>query len=119
LATLLELAVKAGCDSVVTYNTRDFAGIEQFGLRAITPAESTLTVQLPESLYKSLQKLAEQDGISLDQFVTLAIAEKISALTTESYLEERAARGSRAKYEAVLAKVPDAEPEALDTLPST
>ena len=36
---VLELAVKADCDSVVTYNTRDFAGIEQFGIRAITPAE--------------------------------------------------------------------------------
>ena len=36
---VLELAVKAECDSVVTYNTRDFAGIEQFGISAITPAE--------------------------------------------------------------------------------
>lgn len=36
---ILELAVKAGCDSVVTYNTRDFIGIEQFGLRTVTPAE--------------------------------------------------------------------------------
>ena len=36
---VLELAVKAGCDSVVTYNIRDFAGIEQFGISAITPAE--------------------------------------------------------------------------------
>ncbi|NJM74421.1 MAG: putative toxin-antitoxin system toxin component, PIN family [Acaryochloridaceae cyanobacterium RU_4_10] len=36
---VLELAVKARCDSVVTYNLRDFVGIEQFGLSAITPAE--------------------------------------------------------------------------------
>ncbi|MBD2091203.1 putative toxin-antitoxin system toxin component, PIN family [Microcoleus sp. FACHB-1515] len=36
---VLELAVKARCDSVVTYNIRDFAGIEQFGISAITPAE--------------------------------------------------------------------------------
>lgn len=35
---VLELAVKARCDSVVTYNTRDFAGIEQFGIIAATPA---------------------------------------------------------------------------------
>lgn len=34
---ILELAVKAGCDFIVTYNTRDFAGVEQFGLRAIEP----------------------------------------------------------------------------------
>ncbi len=36
---VLELAVKAGCDSVVTYNTRDFVGIERFGIRTVTPAE--------------------------------------------------------------------------------
>ena len=35
---VLELAVKAGCDSVVTYNTRDFEGIERFGVSVITPA---------------------------------------------------------------------------------
>jgi len=34
---VLELAVKAQCDFIVTYNTRDFAGIENFGLRAIEP----------------------------------------------------------------------------------
>jgi putative PIN family toxin of toxin-antitoxin system len=36
---VLELAVKAECDSVVTYNIRDFVGIERFGVRAITPAQ--------------------------------------------------------------------------------
>jgi putative PIN family toxin of toxin-antitoxin system len=36
---VLELAVKAGCDSIVTYNRRDFVGIEQFGLQAIEPAD--------------------------------------------------------------------------------
>ena len=36
---VLELAVKAGCDSVVTYNIRDFVGIEQFGISAVTPAQ--------------------------------------------------------------------------------
>ncbi|PSN14792.1 putative toxin-antitoxin system toxin component, PIN family [filamentous cyanobacterium CCT1] len=36
---VLELAVKARCDSVVTYNTRDFAGVEQFGISVVTPAQ--------------------------------------------------------------------------------
>ncbi len=47
---------------------------------------SFLNVQLPNSLYKSLQKLAEQDGISVDQFIAIVVSEKISALTTETYL---------------------------------
>ncbi|MEH2259333.1 putative toxin-antitoxin system toxin component, PIN family [Nostoc sp.] len=36
---VLELAVKARCDSVITYNARDFNGIEQFGIKILTPAE--------------------------------------------------------------------------------
>ncbi|WP_073593896.1 twitching motility protein PilT [[Phormidium ambiguum] IAM M-71] len=36
---ILELAVKAGCDSVVAYNIRDFVGVDRFGLTVITPAE--------------------------------------------------------------------------------
>jgi predicted transcriptional regulator len=79
---------------------------------------SHLNVQLPDSLYKNLQALAEQDGISVDQFIATAVAEKIAALTTETYLEALAKRGSRAKYEAVLAKVPDIEPEPYDQLPT-
>jgi hypothetical protein len=78
---------------------------------------SILNVQLPDSLYKSLQKLAEQDGISIDQFVAIAVSEKISALTTETYLKDRAQRGSQVKYKKVLAKVPDVEPEPYDLLP--
>jgi post-segregation antitoxin (ccd killing protein) len=78
---------------------------------------SSLNVQLPNSLYQTLQTLAQQDGISVDQFVATAVAEKISALATETYLEELAQRGTRAKYDAVLAKVPDVEPERCDQLP--
>lgn len=80
---------------------------------------SNLSVQLPDSLYKSLQELAKQDGISVEQFIATAVAEKIAALTTETYLEELANRGSREKYEAVLAKVPEVEPEPYDQLPPT
>lgn len=34
---VLELAVAAGCDRIVTHNLRDFIGVERFGLRAVTP----------------------------------------------------------------------------------
>jgi metal-responsive CopG/Arc/MetJ family transcriptional regulator len=77
---------------------------------------SSLTVQLPNSLYKNLQELVNREGISTDQFIATAVAEKMSAPMTEAYLEERAKRGSRAKYETALAQVPDVEPEAYDKL---
>jgi putative PIN family toxin of toxin-antitoxin system len=36
---ILEVAVTAGCDYIVTYNRKDFAGVEQFGVRVIIPRE--------------------------------------------------------------------------------
>ncbi|MBR2462923.1 MAG: hypothetical protein IKB33_07320 [Spirochaetaceae bacterium] len=58
-----------------------------------------------------LKEITLKDKISINQFIVSAVAEKISALETQRYLEERAARGSRDKFLAVLAKVPDAEME--------
>jgi hypothetical protein len=78
---------------------------------------STLSVQIPNSLHTHLQKLAEHEGITVEQFIASAVAEKMSALMTESYLAERAKRGSRVKYEAALAQVPDVAPEGYDRLP--
>jgi hypothetical protein len=75
---------------------------------------SIVQIQIPDSLQKSLHELASRDGVSIDQFISIAIAEKISALMTENYLKERAKTGSREKYEAILAKVPDVEPELYD-----
>jgi predicted transcriptional regulator len=79
---------------------------------------SDVSVRLPDSLYKNLQRLAQQDGISVDQFIATAVAEKISALTTETYLDDLARRGSRSAYDAVLAKVADIEPEPYDQIPT-
>ncbi len=75
---------------------------------------STLVVRLPESLHKNLQSVADLEGVSIDQFVSTSVAEKMSALLTQDYLKERAARGSREQYLAVLAKVPNAEPDEND-----
>jgi len=80
---------------------------------------TTLNVELPNSLHKNLKELAERDGISVDQFVATAVAEKMASLMTEAYLEERAKRGSRSQYEAALARVPDVDPEACDRLPES
>ncbi len=77
---------------------------------------STLSIRLPDSLHKRIKQMAKAEGISMNQFITLAVAEKISALATVEYLEERAKRGSRQKFEAVLANVPDVEPEEYDKL---
>ena len=78
---------------------------------------SILNIQLPNSLQSNPQERAEREGISIDQFIATAVAEQMSALMTESYLAERAKRGRREKYEAVLAQVPDVAPEEYDKRP--
>ena len=77
---------------------------------------STLSLRLPSSLHRGVKELAEREGVSMNQIIATAVAEKLSALMTEDYLEERAARGSRERFEAVLGKVPDVEPEERDRL---
>jgi hypothetical protein len=74
----------------------------------------TLSVRLPDSLHLKVRQLAEREGISINQFIATAVAEKLAALITEEYIEERAKQGSRAQYEAALAQVPDVAPEAYD-----
>lgn len=49
--------------------------------------------------------LAKQEGVSVDPFVTTALAEKLSALLTEEYPEARAACGDRGAFERALAAV--------------
>lgn len=77
---------------------------------------STLNVNLPESLHRRALSLAQDDGVPLEQFIATALAEKVAVLDADSYIRERAARGSREKFERVLSKVPDVEPEEKDRL---
>ena len=77
---------------------------------------SVMSLRLPKTMYDQLKRMAEAEGISMNHFVTLAIAEKIATLNTLDYLEERSQRGSREKLLAVLAKAPDVEPEEYDKL---
>jgi hypothetical protein len=71
-------------------------------------------LRLPESLHRRLGDVAEREGVSINQLISAAVAEKMSALLTQAYLEARAKQGSRAKFAAALAKVPDVEPEPRD-----
>ena len=73
-----------------------------------------MSLRLPKSLHGDLKEIAKLEEISMNQFVTIAIAEKIAALNTLDYLEKRAKRGSREKLLEILAKAPDVEPEEYD-----
>ena len=79
---------------------------------------STLSLRLPTSLHRNLRELAEREGVSINQIINAAVGEKVAALHTLDYLRARAKRGSRAAFDAVLAKVPDVEPPDYDRLPN-
>jgi hypothetical protein len=80
---------------------------------------STLSLRLPDSLHRQLKELAQRDGVSINQFVATAVAEKMSALTTADYLEERAKRGDQERFRNVLSKIPDVDPDERDIMPQT
>lgn len=77
---------------------------------------SVLSIRLPDSLHQVVKTVAAEDSISINQFIASAVAEKVSALTTEKYIQERANRSSKADFAAALANVPDVAPEAFDKL---
>lgn len=77
---------------------------------------STISLRLPNSLHQQARELAEKEQISINQLIATALAEKISALATEDYLRERAARGSRQKFEKALQLVKKTTPSEEDRL---
>ncbi len=77
---------------------------------------STISLRLPASLHGGLRELAHKEGVSMNQLIVTAVAEKLSALQTEEYLEERASRASRESYERALSKIGEAPPIDEDVM---
>lgn len=73
-------------------------------------------VAVPESLLRQVRELAAREGITLEQFISSAMAEKAAAWTTIEYLERRAAQGNKQRFLQALSKVPDVEPDEQDRL---
>jgi uncharacterized protein (DUF1778 family) len=83
----------------------------------MTAKSGTFALRLPQSLKSAIEKLAEEDGVSMNQFIVVAAAEKVSALQTEAYFSERRARTDRETFLRILNRKGGAEPEAEDILP--
>ena len=75
---------------------------------------SMLSLRLPESLHRKVRDLAAKESISINQFISTAVAEKMAALLTEEYLEKRARRADPAAFDRILARVPDVPPTPGD-----
>ena len=74
-------------------------------------------LQLPMSLKDTATRLARQDGVSLNQWIVSAVAQKIGAVeTAEDFLRERAAGGAAGDLTRYLDKAPDIPPDPQDKL---
>lgn len=78
---------------------------------------SNLSLRLPDSLHHKVRQLAEQDDVSINQFIATAVAEKAAALLTVEYLEERGRRADPKLVDRILRRVPDVPPVPGDELP--
>ena len=70
-----------------------------------------VNVSIPEDLYKKAQEIAKKQGVSGEEVVVSMFKEQLAAWER---LQQRATRGDRDKFLAVLDKVPDVEPEEYD-----
>ena len=78
---------------------------------------STFALRLPESLYAHAKLLAERDQASLNQFITVAVAEKVSALQTAEFFAQRAGNVQKDDLAKLLLQVKSRQPLEGDELP--
>ena len=79
---------------------------------------SSLSLRLPDSLHRKVRELAEQEDISINQFIATAVAEKAAALLTVEYLAERGRRADPRLLGRLLSRVPDVPPIPGDERPA-
>ena len=77
---------------------------------------SALSLRLPDSIHRHIKEIAKKEGVSINQFISSAVSEKISALLTEDYLKSRAKKARKKDFKSILDKVPAREPLPGDEL---
>jgi hypothetical protein len=72
--------------------------------------KSNVALRLQVSLLDEARRVAETEGVALNQFINVAVAEKLAAIRTEEYFHERAARGDVGKAKRILKRAGRANP---------
>ena len=86
---VIETAINGRADVLVTLNLRDFGAAK--GMFDVV--KSNFALRLQPSLMEEARKVAKAEGVAMNQLINVAVAEKVSALRTEEYFAERAAKG--------------------------
>ena len=82
----------------------------------MTTKTGTFPLRLPLSLKAAVEKISAEDGTSMNQFLVVAVAEKISAMQTERFFAERRARADREAFRRILNRAGGEAPRADDVL---
>lgn len=77
---------------------------------------TTLRLRIPDSIHKQVKNLTQKDHISMNQFISSALSEKIAAYMTEEYIMQRAEKADKSKFKEALSKIPNDPPDAFDKL---
>lgn len=82
----------------------------------MTTRVSTFPLRLPVSMKAALEKISKRDGTSLNQFLVIAAAEKLAAMETEEFFEERRKRADRKALRRILNRKGGEPPRPEDTI---
>jgi len=81
-------------------------------------SKATYPLKLPASIKAAAARLAREDGVSLNQWIASAVAQKVGAVETAAAFFRRRGEGAEpGALRAILARVPDRTPDPGDELP--
>lgn len=83
----------------------------------MTTRTSTYPLKLPVSLKAAVEKLSKRDGTSINQFVVIAVAEKVAAMSAEEVFAERRQRADLAEFDRIMNRAGGEPPRPDDELP--
>ena len=77
---------------------------------------STYPLRLPRSIRASLDRVSKRDGVSINQFVSIAVAEKLAMMEAQTYFAERQARADLTAFDAMMARTGGEPPRDDDRI---
>ena len=76
----------------------------------------TYSLRLPRSIKAAVEKIAKKEGVSVNQFIATAVAEKLAAMNTAAFFEERRARADFKAFRRIMGRKDGQPPSAGDEL---
>jgi hypothetical protein len=81
-------------------------------------SKATYPLKLPASIKAAAARLAKEDGVSLNQWIATAVAQKIGVVeTAAAFFQSRAGKATPDDLQRIMYKVPDVAPAPEDILP--